>query len=143
MLNDTPNTLFSGLRSIRRERSEDTLLRCVPIHSVNPAGRHCPVHILVPAILLKMAIGVDCNLRMSSSSRYSSSVYSDSFDLEGFLQRLSEQASQQQIRTIQTLIDENRNLQNELRKMHSIWKSIYCHTEDVNSIGGQLRKIKN
>jgi predicted ribosome quality control (RQC) complex YloA/Tae2 family protein len=69
-------------------------------------------------------------------------VYSDSFQLEDLLQRLSEQARQQQTRTIQTLEDENRELRNKLSEVRQLWEAIYRDMQEVNNIAGQLSAIR-
>jgi hypothetical protein len=80
---------------------------------------------------------------MDRTLRPSSSVYSDSFQLDDLLHRLSEQTWQQQIRTFQTLTDENRVLQSELSEVRQLWESIYGLMQGVNDIAGQLSVIKN
>lgn len=82
------------------------------------------------------------HLGMGGTLRYSSSVYSDSFQLDDLLQRLSEQAWEQQIRTIQTLEDENRELHNRLSEVRQLWECIYRHMQEVNNIVGQLSTIR-
>lgn len=79
---------------------------------------------------------------MGSTFRYSSSVYSDSFQLDDLLHKLSEQAWQQQIRTIQTLRDENLELHNELSQLRLLWGSIYRYMRQVNDIAGELNTVR-
>ena len=80
---------------------------------------------------------------MDRSHSYSSSVYSDSLQLDGFLQTLSEEARQQEIRTFQTLEEENRQLQGELAEIQRLWEYMYQLMQEVTNISGQLRTIKN
>lgn len=80
---------------------------------------------------------------MSMTSKYSSSIYSDSFQLDDLLQQLSKQTRQQNIRTCQTLEQENEELRNELSQTRQFWDHIYGLMQEVANISAQLRTIKN
>ncbi|KAK5636037.1 hypothetical protein RRF57_011749 [Xylaria bambusicola] len=60
-----------------------------------------------------------------TTPRPTSSFYSDDFEFQGLLQRLSQVTWEQEIRTIHTLEEEKRYWQQQLFKGHDEWSSIY------------------
>jgi hypothetical protein len=80
---------------------------------------------------------------MDTILRYSSSVYSNSFQLDDLLQKLSEQAWQHEIRTLHALEEENRELQREVSEIRELWGSFYTLMQEVANIYEQLSIIRS
>ncbi|KAH8655615.1 hypothetical protein BX600DRAFT_440115 [Xylariales sp. PMI_506] len=78
---------------------------------------------------------------MDKSIWPASSIYSDSFQLDDLLHRVSEQTWEKELRMFQALEDENKELQDELFRVQQSWESIYTMMEKVNKIAEQLNAI--
>ena len=79
---------------------------------------------------------------MDEPTRYSSSVYSDSFQLDDLLQKLSEQAFVQNAQICRILEAENKDLRNKLSQVQQVWCYIYKLMQEVNSVAGQLDTVQ-
>ncbi|KAK8038383.1 hypothetical protein PG994_015150 [Apiospora phragmitis] len=62
---------------------------------------------------------------MSIDPRPRSSFYSDEFQLDDLLHRLSEQTWEQEVFTLQLLLQENEELSRELSGLQRRWKLVY------------------
>ena len=86
---------------------------------------------------------IESNLEMDTPGSYTSSVYSESLQLDDLLQKLSEKTWQQQIRTLKALEEENRELDSKLSEVRRRWGYLYQMMQEVNIVAGQLGTIKN
>jgi glutaminase len=76
---------------------------------------------------------------MDMSPRASSSVYSDTFELDDLLQRLSQQTWEQGDYTMHVLLEENEALNSELTAVRATWASIYEVMINASEIASHLQ----
>lgn len=97
------------------------------------------VHIKA-AVFAATAIGMMISI-MSLNPRPTSSIYSDSFDLEDLVSRLSQQARSQAFYEIKALQDERDALQRQVEAERSAWVSVYQVILESSRVGTQLSLV--
>jgi hypothetical protein len=78
---------------------------------------------------------------MATPPRPASSIYSDEFQLDDLLRRLSERTSDQEVRTVQALLEEKEALERELETVQRVWALIYDIMVETNDTVGQLSTV--
>ncbi|KAL0930257.1 uncharacterized protein CTRU02_214332 [Colletotrichum truncatum] len=73
--------------------------------------------------------------------RPTSSVYSDTFDLDDLLLRLTKQTDEQYDTVIPLLLQENKTLYSELMATRRLWRTLLSLVRDLVELADQLREL--
>ncbi|KAI1358910.1 hypothetical protein F5Y08DRAFT_320784 [Xylaria arbuscula] len=76
-----------------------------------------------------------------TTPRPTSSFYSDDFEFQGLVQRLSQVTWEQEIRTIDALEEEKNYWQQQLLRGHNEWSSIYDALVRVRDVLVLMRQV--